>query len=277
MDRTSNYQNRSTRTPEILALSNVTLCTSASRDRSKPLSFSSDNVVADHTSCYPTQGICDTEDNVRSAKDDSSANTQTPLSQAVTEIPTKRKRDWMSSLYGDAGGFLPASRSLEKDHPNTRLPPVQQHGLDDKRSYMMLRSNDGRTRLTNVRVLSGFHSFPTGWEQYLDLVTGETYYVNWKTRTKHCQLRCPEVQRCLEEGRNQQEQTQGLRSAQSNDPCMDYDSRGTTTTVDNNDSAERWLSRMTIRASAIAERMSPAQNPDLQQVLVSLHNKQRLP
>lgn len=81
----------------------------------------------------------------------------------------KRKRDWMSSLSTQEQ--LNSSLSSKK-------------------------SNSSSSPLTSCVRVNG-SSLPAGWEQYLDLKSGETYYVNWNTRTKHCRMHCPEVQRCL--------------------------------------------------------------------------------
>lgn len=81
----------------------------------------------------------------------------------------KRKRDWMSSLS-------------TQPQLNSSLSPK-------------IKSNSSSPLLTSVKVNGS--SLPAGWEQYLDLQSGETYYVNWNTRTKHCRVHCPEVQRCL--------------------------------------------------------------------------------
>ncbi|MCO5561915.1 hypothetical protein L7F22_015540 [Adiantum nelumboides] len=156
-----------------------------------------------------------------------SGNPRVAESASVEAGACKRKRDWMNSLLDQAGQS--ESTWLE----------INGGGGKSKSSSSSL--------LTSVKISNGLYSFPAGWEQYLDLQTGETYYVNWNTRTKHCRVQCPEVQKCLAGVQQQQRPYNtsghvGSRSSPSNN---------------NKESVESWLSKMTAATSALVNSKAP--------------------
>ncbi|MCO5567083.1 hypothetical protein L7F22_020768 [Adiantum nelumboides] len=157
----------------------------------------------------------------------SSGSPRVAESGSVEAGACKRKRDWMNSLLDQAG-----------QSENTWLD-INGSGGKSKSSSSSL--------LTSVKISNGLYSFPAGWEQYLDLQTGETYYVNWNTRTKHCRVQCPEVQKCLAGVQQQQRPYTscgqvGSRSSPSNN---------------NKESVESWLSKMTAATSALVNSRAP--------------------
>ncbi|KAI5060565.1 hypothetical protein GOP47_0024985 [Adiantum capillus-veneris] len=140
-------------------------------------------------------------------------------SATVQGGPCKRKRDWMNSL----------------------APP------DNYGKNVVGSCKGSSSLLTSVKITNGLYSFPAGWEQYLDLQTGETYYVNWNTRTKHCRVQCPEVQRCLA-GVQQQQRHYGGAFANVN---AKLNSIATSPCTSAKESVESWLTKMTAATSAL--------------------------
>ena len=72
--------------------------------------------------------------------------------------------------------------------------------------------------------------------------------MNWKTRTKHLRIQCPEVQKCLAEAMASNQRASDKANLQQDEHTS-------------NSSTERWLSKMTATASALANGAKDTTTP----------------
>ncbi|KAH7427162.1 hypothetical protein KP509_10G032500 [Ceratopteris richardii] len=172
--------------------------------------------------------------------------------------PSSRKRDWMTSFLDSSEGNLQSSPTSIF----TQSPPALSDG--ELSGASVYRVNDMGTsscrssslHKSSPRSITGHFRFPPGWEQYFDIQTGGSYFVNWNTRTKHSRIDCPEVQKCLGSIQHQHHKSKTLLSIPS---ANDIDDTRRISHNSNNrkaEAAEAWLSKMTANASAIMEKKS---------------------
>ncbi|KAH7427160.1 hypothetical protein KP509_10G032300 [Ceratopteris richardii] len=174
------------------------------------------------------------------------------LSKAAAFIDRKRK--WISSLLDDGVEAVhPSTTYIHTDSSDVLSDELGIHEAfsrqNTKNTYECPRTTPS---LTGSSIPNGAGGLPPGWEQYLNLETGESYFVNWNTRTKHCRIDCPEVQRCLADSRQHQEYGKSASKTCTNR----VDATTEIHRNHNTEAADLWLSKMSAITSAIMNRKS---------------------
>ncbi|KAH7427161.1 hypothetical protein KP509_10G032400 [Ceratopteris richardii] len=171
-----------------------------------------------------------------------------------------KKRDWMSSFRESSEENCQSASSVSS------ILTDNASALADRRLFgasirqrmpaNVTTCGSSNTSQACVHITNGQHKFPPGWEEYLDLQSGNIYYVDWNTRTKHYGLECPEAQKCLAaiSKDNQQLSRNAFVSRALGNIGTIRCSRNDST----NDAAEAWLSKMTASTTAIMKNFSCA-------------------